>query len=947
LCPSLLMAQGTIRGKVTDFESGETLIGASVVLAGTATGAAADLDGNFSIENVPAGNYDLVCSFISYAPDTIKGVEVKDGEVTIQNFSMGSASVVMDVFTLEAKQSRATENYMIQMQKKSATVMDGISSAQIAKQGDNTAAGAVKRVTGVSLEGGKYVYVRGLSDRYSKTLLNGAEIPGLDPNRNSVQLDLFPTTLIENISVVKSFSPDLPASFTGGLINIETKDFPEAFNFVFSTSQGYNTNASFNNNFLTYDGGSTDFLGFDDGTRAIPSAVAGQNVPNPTEDPSTLTNMSRSFNNSWENTTKSALHNQSYAIGVGNQTKLFKKSFGYNVGLTYRNTNTFYEDMATNRYSLVTNFDEALELTQQTDFTDSRGENSVIWGALLNGSYKLNSNNKIGLVFMRNQNGISSSRYQEGLRPSDNLDAIVQTRSLRYLERSMSATQLKGEHFIDSIGGLKKVTIDWIGSYTLSQQSTPDLRLFTNEFEDFGDETDYFINPAQYPDPARFYREMEEYNIDGKLNIKVPFQFRKNESSFKIGGSYVLKHREFSENWYEFNSIGITYDGNVEDYFNPENMDASEAAFLYVNDQSRARNSYVADDNNIATYAMVDLKVNTRLRILTGARLETTNISLVSDEYDLLGEVIAETTDAEAIAQLTEARELFKAELNYLDVLPAFNSTYALNEEMNLRFGYSRTIARPAFREIAPFASFDFDYQFVKVGNVNIERTLVDNLDLRWEWYPELGELISFSVFYKRFDNPIELVINPTAANTELTWKNQDFANLYGTEMEVRKNLGFISSAVKNFNLGFNLTLVQSETKIDTAELAEIRSLDPDAEDTRVMFGQSPYIFNTFLGYRNDSMGLEANLSFNVSGRKMVLVTRNATPDVFELPVPNLDFNVKKQIKDRWTMTFAIRNILNPTVKRAYPFKGREDKYLFQSYNRGQTISLGIKYLIN
>ena len=308
---------------------------------------------------------------------------------------------------------------MLAMQKKSATVMDVMGGKQMSRTGDPDAASAVKRVTGVSLEGGKYVYVRGLSDRYSKTLLNGAEIPGLDPNRNSVQLDLFPTNVIENMSVPKSFSPDLPASFTGGLINIETKDFPEKYTFQFSTSQGFNTQANFNSNFLGYSGGNTDFLGMDDGTRAIPQQVQDNGVPFRSGDRAELSKATSAFSNNWAPRATPSRQNESYSVSIGNQKKVGGRVLGFNVGATYRRNYSFYENGTTERYTLTGLYDDNYRLNTQREFTDSRGDLNVVWGVLGNLSYKISDKSKIGLTLLRNQNGISSARYQNGQNQSD------------------------------------------------------------------------------------------------------------------------------------------------------------------------------------------------------------------------------------------------------------------------------------------------------------------------------------------------------------------------------------------------------------------------------------------------------------------------------------------------------------------------------------------------
>ena len=322
-----LNAQGILRGKIIDGETGEELIGATIMLKGTTTGSVTDLDGNYSIMDIQPGIYTAVCQYISYDSQEFENVAINDGEVTIINVKLMTASVGLQEVVISAKAENRTEAAILTVQKKSANVIDGISAQAMSRAGDSEAAGALRRVTGVNVEGGKYVYVRGLSDRYSKTTLNKVDIPGIDPERNTVQMDLFPTNLIDNIIVYKSFTPDLPADFTGGLVNIVTKDFPEQYNLSVGVRLGYNTNASFNKNFLSYQGSPTDFLGYDNGTRSLPSEAQGQ-IPNysgNSETNQSLTTTTESFNKIMSTEYLPSFMNASVNFSIGNQANVGKK----------------------------------------------------------------------------------------------------------------------------------------------------------------------------------------------------------------------------------------------------------------------------------------------------------------------------------------------------------------------------------------------------------------------------------------------------------------------------------------------------------------------------------------------------------------------------------------------------------------------------------------------
>ncbi|NNE55091.1 MAG: TonB-dependent receptor plug domain-containing protein, partial [Flavobacteriales bacterium] len=347
---------GQLSGVITDSADGMGIPGANVYLKETLQGTSTDLDGNYTIQGIAPGTYTLVCSFISYEDQFKEGLLIESGQVTQVDVAMGEQVNLIAGAEVIVKENRATVFAIDRIKSKAAVPMDGISSASIKENGDSDVASAAKRVTGVSVEGGKYVYVRGLSDRYSKTTLNGAEIPGLDPNRNSVQLDLFPSSLIQNMMITKAFTPDLPGSFTGGLINIETKDFPEEFEQNLSISLGYNTQATFNSDFITYEGGNTDWLGFDDGSRSLPSEIQGAKIPG-VEDGmgEELTNMSQSFSKVWDYQEKAALPNMAFSYSIGNQKRFeeSQRTLGYNAAITYNRSNSYYSNGNTSRYLLT------------------------------------------------------------------------------------------------------------------------------------------------------------------------------------------------------------------------------------------------------------------------------------------------------------------------------------------------------------------------------------------------------------------------------------------------------------------------------------------------------------------------------------------------------------------------------------------------------------------
>ena len=330
---------------------------------------------------------------------------------------------------------------------------------------------------------------------------------------------------------------------------------------------------------------------------------------------------------------------------------------------------------------------------------------------------------------------------------------------------------------------------------------------------------------------------------------------------------------------------------------------------------------------------MLNMEPSDRMKINGGVRLESTNMVLASDkllEDDLLPELASN----------------FRGDLQVVDVLPSLNLTMKLLEEdlklVNYRFSASQSVARPLFREKAPFSVFDFEIQEQQTGNTDLNRTKILNVDHRIEAYPALGELISLSAFFKHFTDPIEQVIISTAANTEITWKNVAQAQLFGLELEARKNLGFLSESLKDINLALNATYIQSATRIESDELTEIRATDPDHLPTRPMYGQSPYIFNGMLSYANEPKGLNFTAGFNVSGPKLVLITPGGTPDVYDQPRGALDMSITKKLGQQFLLKVQGRNLLDPDYHQTYAFNN--DTYTFQRFSMGRTFSIGVSY---
>ncbi|MGB0248559.1 MAG: carboxypeptidase-like regulatory domain-containing protein [Flavobacteriales bacterium] len=1034
------LGQGTITGTVTDKANGDILLGATIMIEPGGTGVMSDFDGNYTLSGLAPGTYTVIGRFIAYNSKE-EQVTITGNETVNLNFELESTVIAIDAeAVVEVRQNKASAVYMENVKKKETSMIDYVSSQEIKKNGDSDVSSAIKRVSGVYTIG-NFVVVRGLSDRYVRTALNGAEIPSLDPKRSSVSMDIFPTNLVDNLVVVKTLNANLPSNYSGAYINVITKDFPDSFTFNYSTSTGFNTNTTFNDNFITSEVGNTAMWGFDNGTLDIPSIVDGADIQSPqysnyydalvlagfeqqlndlgvngvedigggsgqtsiinivnaideieslsqvnnefmtairADQNQLLSSQTQAFGNTWEPVQGAPSLDLSQSLSFGDVVKVAGRSLGYNFGLQHKVTNRMYENGSTGRFLLTGIETEKNELDVQRQFTDTRGTQSVYTSALFNLGYNISPTSKIGFTYMPTISGINDARYQDGINPSDAVGLGQEQRQQRYLERSMNIFQLRGTHELSENVNHR---ITWSGSYTKGKQVTPDLRLFINSYESLpgglvysdasgnditedalalladgedlneyypgytvtetsSDELAYSIQDNLYPSPTRFYRTMDNATLDLKFNFERPIAEEWGpDNKLALGLSMVQRTRDYSENRFSFVSQGVDYNGNPTDYFSAANMEiipgtsSGATNYLYLRDDTDIQNSYEAQQTVLGGYAMVNFDPRENIKLNGGIRVEATDMLLESDK--LLDDDL-----------LPELESNFRGTLNVLDVLPSLNMTVKLAEEdlkiTQYRFSASQSVARPLFREKAPFSVFDFEIQEQQTGNTDLNRTKVLNIDNRFEVFPGLRELMSVSLFYKHFTDPIEQVIISTAANTEITWKNVASAQLGGLEFELKKNLGSLGESLEAFNVAFNATYIQSATAIAEDELIEIRATDPDHLDTRPMYGQSPYIVNGIVNYANDSLGLSVNAGFNVSGPKLVLITPGGTPDVYDQPRGALDVSVTKTLGDRFTLKLQGRNLLDPEYRQSYTFKG--DEYTFQSFTRGRTFSFGLSY---
>jgi outer membrane receptor protein involved in Fe transport len=930
------IGKGRITGKLVDSETGEALIGANVVLYGTTIGAASDMDGNFTITKIPAGNYTVVISMIGYSTKKLLDVKVSPGEITKIDLAMPPEALAAEDVVVTAKLLRDNEASLLKERQKAAAVSDAISAEAISRAGGSTAADAMEQVTGASIVDSKYIYVRGLGDRYMSTRLNDVTLPSSDPDRNAVSVDIFPAKFIENIVTTKTFTPDQPGSFTGGSVNIKTKSFPESFSMSFANSVAYNTQTTLSD-FITYSGGDTDWLGIDDGTRSIPDPLADRSVQIPNigtafrdrQAALELDRLSKSFNSVMAPAYRQAPVNQSYAFSIGNQGALFGKPLGYFASLSYNRNLSSYNDGLTAQYQLTGNVAQVNELTNLFRFTDTQGSDEVLWGGLANLTFKPHPNHSLQANYTYNRSGESMARYQTGPMPRDLAPGtLYETRVLQFTERELQSVQLNGEHFARTLFNLR---LDWTGSYSKSTQEEPDLRFFSNDYTPVNRQgrvdTLYAISQSNYSRPVRYYRDLDEDIWDSYLNLSLPFtQWNGLKSAVKFGGAFGHKERRFRERRFEYFQSSARYTGDPESFFSPQNVglvDSSGSFYRfgnYIVDATQRTSNYDGDQDIYAAFGMVDVPLFRRLRLIGGLRFESTRMNVASFDPNKPHGRLA--TD---------------------DVLPSVNLIYHLGETMNLRAAFGRTLARPTFRELAPFASFDFVGDFIFIGNPNLQRTLINNYDLRWEWFARPGEIFAVSGFYKGFENPIERAI--VSNNNQGQFQNVDHARVYGLEFEFRKRLDQVLSALSGLQMGGNFALIHSEVDIPPKELLPIRELDPNASAKRPLQGQSPFVLNVDVGYDNNSTGTTISVFYNLFGKRLSEVSLGGTPNVYEQPRGALDVTFSQKVWRGLSFKASARNLLDASVKKSHIFKGQE--FVVSEHKLGRTLSFGTSYSID
>lgn len=908
---------GVVKGSIRDIQSAEALTGATVMASGLNYGTAADIDGNYVLD-LPSGVYTLTVRYVGYKPIIKAGVKVPDTGDVLVDFLMESDAQTLGEVTVIATASRNTEAAQVQEQRSSLVVQTGVSAQQIARTQDKNASEVIRRVPGVSVIDDKFVMVRGLSQRYNNVWLNGGAVPSSEADTRAFSFDILPGSQLDNMVIVKSQAPEFPADFTGGFIMVNTKQQPVGGGFDISAELGYNDRTHFRS-FKYAKGCAMDWLGFGSAGRMPDAGMTGrlnaypgyENSSQPRLDP-----LNNGLNNDWTLRTKHPLADLKLALSY-NHTWVADggESYGLLAAMNYSNSYKTLTDMENSLYGPydVSN-DKAVALRKATDNQYSK---NVRLGAMLNLSFRPRYNRHF-FEWKNIFNRLAKDRFSERSGFNAQPDSI-QNMEYFYSSRTTYNTQFTGRHTFDSD------RIDWSVGYAYANRVLPDRRLIERT-----DRTEQAMGIYRI---SREFTRLDEHIASANANYKRDFDFGTFCPSLKTGlyGEYrarTYRAREFQYGWQPDNALpqGFIFDDDVPGHVLVDDNYGPDKLYLY--EEVNYLNNYEGNQTLLAAYAGINLPFGA-LNIYAGAR------------YEYNRQVLRMNTH-----QYEES--LHSTNYDNSDLFPSVNLTYKLADCHQLRAAYGKSVNRPEFRELSTSVYYDFDLGSSVMGNAELQSAYIDNIDLRYEWYPSGGEQVSVGLFYKHFKHPIEWTYT-VAGGTDLIYSfiNAEGANNYGVELDIRKSLDFIGLC--DFSLSFNGALIKS--KVQFAE--GTNNID------RPMQGQSPYLVNTGLFYNNEGNGWSAAVLYNRIGKRITGVgnrygtgadgTAKNIPNSYEMPRNSIDLSVSKQLGS-WVLKAAVRDLLAEQClfkqfeEVSIDGEQRTIEEVTRSFKLGRTFSLAVSY---
>jgi TonB-dependent receptor len=922
ICSAMLaFGQGSIGGKIIAAENGEDIIGANVVVVGTQYGAATDIEGKFLISNVPAGTYTLQISFVTYKTTTVPDVVVENGKRISIDVALPEAVSELEEVVITGTRQIDNDYSLISTIRESRLVVTGISSEMIKITPDRDAAEVVKRVPGVSIMGGKFIVIRGLSERYNVTLLHGAYAPSMEADKRSFAFDVIPSAQIDQLLVFKSPAPELPGDFAGGVVKISTKGIPDENSITVGYGTGYRAGTTFND-FYRSERGNMQWLGFNTGYNDLPSDFP-KDIRKINSD-NTLNKAGKSLNNNWVPEKMRAFLDQSASLTGTFKFKYKGMQVGNITALNWSTSKARY-DVARNDFN---EYNFAQDKTDPTyEYTDDQNNQTNRLGALFNWAFRFNDNNTIEFKNLFNQ--INNSTYIErrGTNIQDGYTAMFG--AFQETFRGVYSGQLLGRHKLFDA----RTNVNWVLNYSNSYRDIPDMRRYRRNIDtQTGNETNFLPTGAVQPfSLGRFFGNMDETDYSINAGIEHTLNVGENFLPVVSAGAFIDK----KERTFDARNLGyvvpLGYDQSLDELpidqlFQNKNINAQNG--LQLDEQTNASDSYDASNNLIAYYAGLSLPFTKKINLAGGVRIEDNDQNLNTG---------------------TQTGEKIDQKSNVKRVLPSANLSYNFTDAVLVRATYGQTLNRPEFREIAPFGFYDFEYNWVITGSPNLKTAKIQNYDLRFEWFPSKTEIVTIGAFYKDFKDAIEMNVTPGSGSIRtFRFLNAQSASSYGVEVDVRKSLQSLSPSkfVNNLNILFNATFIKS--KVTVGNLPE-----------RPLMGQSPYLINAGIYYNDNEKGLQVTMLYNVAGKRLFAVgayTDTSSPqlldeDIYEMPRNVLDFSVTKTFNEKFQMKLSISDILNQEYVLLQD-GNRDDKFekdkdqVIQSNRYGSLFSLGLTYKI-
>ncbi len=909
------VAQGqTIKltGKVLNTKN-EALPGATIFIVGAKIQTQADVEGKFYIQLETGKKYTLTISNVGYQSKNVSDVEVG---VNLENYIeivLADQSSLEGVVIKTVSRKQENTSALLSFQKNNTALSSGLAADFIRRTPDKNTGEVLKRVSGTSIQDGKFVVIRGLSDRYNAAVINNAQLPSTEPDKKAFSFDVIPSSLIDNIIINKTATPDLPGEFAGGLIQINTKDVPTRDLLTVSVGFGFNTQSAFKD-FTSNERNANDWFGFDNKTRNLPVGFPKTQQEYRSGSTEQRIAWSKLLNSDvYSEVSNKAIPTQIYSLTWGKSTK-FKNGgvLGTILSLQYRNS--------------MLKYDVQRKLHEQTgeevvDLKDDQNKYNVNVGALANISY-VKAKHKVSFKNLLNQL-FEDNYYTRGGFNNDRIQDIS-FRSSVLNQRFLYSGQLEGDHQLTSSG----IKLNWNGNFAYNWKAQPDLRTVSYN------RPKGTSNPFEYndDDTRRFFSSLKDLSYGGNGNITIPFTMNKKKQTFKAGGSTLIRIRDFRSRIFQYQPASPTqFDASktilpFEQIFSQNNI-ANDGFVL--NDFTNNQDKYFGVSILNGMYGMFDNKFGEKIRLVWGVRVENFQQFLTTKD-------------------VTSKRVIVNTEK--WDVLPSFNFTLSPNFKNNIRIAASRTVARPEFREIAPFSFFDYEANYGVNGNTELKRTSILNGDIRYEFYPKGGEAITFGVFYKYFNDPIELRLDPSSVLDRRNYGYSNVNNAYtlGAEFEVRKNLDFVNEALENFSVFTNVTYSYSKVTLATTSAGGQTS-----SVNRPLQGQSPYLVNIGLQYNSKQSGWNGSLLYNRIGQRLALVGNQDFVDIYERPRNQLDFQLAKKVMDNkgevkliWSDILNNAYYLYENVDTKKAFASGNDR-LFSSYTPGSTITISFTYDFN